>query len=47
MSVILTTEDVIITVPTLMAPTTAPATLGSCWMRTTEGALVISINQGG
>ena len=33
-------EDVIITVITLLDPTTAHATLGSCWMRTTMGVLV-------
>ena len=40
MSVLLTMEDVIKTVTTLLAPTTVPATLDTCWMRTIMDAWV-------
>ena len=41
MSVLPTMEDVIKTVTTLLAPTTVPVTLDTCWMRTIVDAWVI------
>ena len=40
MSVLLIMGDVTTLATTLLGPTTAPATLGSYWMRTTMDALV-------